>query len=129
MGRNVILELHWAEGKMDRIPSLAADVVRSHPDVILTSANLIIAEVKKATNSIPIVMATGADPVEWGLVASLARPGGNLTGLTGFYESTPIKMLELVGTLVPRGAHIATLLKRIQYFRARATATSSHTPR
>lgn len=111
VGRNVVLELHWAEGKMDRIPSLAAGVVRSNPDLILTAANPIIADVKKATKSIPIVMATGADPVESGLVASLARPGGNLTGLTGFYESTPVKMLELAGTLIPRGAHIAILLE------------------
>ena len=125
--RNVILEVRWAEGKMDRIPSLAADIVRSSPDVILTSANPIIAEVKKATNSIPIVMATGADPVEWGLVASLARPGGNITGLTGFYESTPVKMLELAGSLVPRGAHIATLLERNTVFsRARHRDQFAH---
>ena len=110
-GRNVTLELRWAEGKMDRVPLLAAELVRSHPDVIVTAAHPIIAEVKKATQSIPIVMATGADPVESGLVRSLARPGGNLTGLTGFYESTPVKMLELASALVPRGAQVATLLE------------------
>lgn len=110
-GRNVILELRWAEGRMDRVPSLAEELVRSNPDVIVTAANPVIAEVKKATQSIPIVMATGADPVEYGLVASLARPGGNLTGLTGFYESTPVKMLELASALVPRGAYIAALLE------------------
>lgn len=110
-GRNVTLELRWAEGRMDRVPSLAAEVVRSNPDVIVTAANPVIAEVRKATQSIPIVMATGSDPVESGFVASLARPGGNLTGLTGFYESTPVKMLELVSALVPRGAQVVMLLE------------------
>ena len=110
-GRNVTLELHWAEGKMDRLASLAADLVRSKPDVIVTAAAPIVAEVKRATQTIPIVMVTGADPVEMGLVASLARPGGNLTGLSGFYESTPSKMLELAAGLVQRGAHIAALLQ------------------
>jgi putative ABC transport system substrate-binding protein len=110
-GRTVTLELRWAEGRMDRVPSLAAEVVRSNPDVIVTAANPVIAEVRKATRSIPIVMATGADPVKNGFVTSLARPGGNLTGMTGFYESTPVKMLELVSALVPRGASVAMLLE------------------
>ncbi len=110
-GRNVTLEPRWAEGRLERVPALAADVVRSRPDLILTAANVVIAELKKATASIPIIMATGADPVEWGLVASLSRPGGNLTGLTGFYESTPIKMLELIASLVPRGSRVAALLE------------------
>jgi putative ABC transport system substrate-binding protein len=79
--------------------------------VILTAANSIVAEVKKATQSIPIVMATGADPVEWGLVASLARPGGNLTGLAGFYELTPVKMLELAEAFVARGAYVAIVVE------------------
>lgn len=110
-GRDVVIEAHWAEGKMDRVPSLAAALVRSRPDVILTAANPVILEVKKATSSIPIVMATGADPVGWGLVQSLSRPGGNLTGLSGFYESTPVKMLELASALVPRGARVAAILE------------------
>lgn len=110
-GRNVTLELRWADGRMDRVPSLAAEVVRSNPHVIVAAANPVIAEVRKATQSIPIVMATGSDPVEWGFVTSLAHPGGNLTGLTGFYESTPVTMLELVSALVPRGAPVAMLLE------------------
>ncbi len=115
-GRNVAIELRWAEGRMERVPSLAAELVGSNPDVIVTAANPVIAEVKKATQSIPIVMATGADPVESGFATSLARPGGNLTGLTGFYESTPVKMLELAGALVPRGAHVAAILERNTVF-------------
>jgi putative tryptophan/tyrosine transport system substrate-binding protein len=109
-GRNVALELRWAEGQMDRLPSLAAELVRSKPDVIVTAANVVHLAVKKETASIPIVMATGADPVAAGLVASLARPGGNLTGLSGFFEATPIKMLELAAAIAPRGARVAVLV-------------------
>ena len=110
-GRNVTIELRFAEGRIERVPTLAAELVASRPDVILTAANPVTVEILKATRSIPIVMATGADPVEFGLVASLSRPGGNLTGLTGFYESTPIKMLELASALVPRGSLVATIVE------------------
>lgn len=96
---------------MERVPPLVADVVRSKPEVIVTAANALIAEVAKATSSIPIVMAAGSDPVEWGLAQSLARPGGNVTGVTGFYESTPIKMLELVTALVGRGARVEAMVE------------------
>jgi len=109
-GQNVTLELLWAEGKLDRLPALAAELVRSKPDVILTAANVVHLAVKKETSTIPIVMATGADPVQAGLVASLARPGGNVTGLSGFFDATPLKMLELVLALVARGARVAVVL-------------------
>jgi len=109
-GQNVALELLWAEGKLDRLPALAAELVRSKPDVILTAANVVHLAVKKETSTIPIVMATGADPVQAGLVASLARPGGNVTGLSGFFDATPLKMLELVLALVARGARVAVVL-------------------
>ena len=108
-GRNLTLELRWAEGHMDRLPSLAAELVRSKPDVILSAGNTVHLAMKKETSTIPIVMAMGADPVKAGLVASLARPGGNVTGLTSFHEETPIKMLELVASMVPRGARVAVL--------------------
>jgi putative ABC transport system substrate-binding protein len=110
-GRNITLDLRWAEEQLDRVPALIQELVQRKPDVIITAANNLIVEVKKATSTIPIVMATGADPVEWNLAESLARPGGNLTGLTGFYEATPIKMLELVAALVPRGSRVAALLQ------------------
>jgi putative ABC transport system substrate-binding protein len=96
---------------MDRVPVLAAELVRSKPDVIVTAANPLIVELKKATQTIPIVMATGADPVGSGIVASLARPGGNITGLTGFYESTPGKMLELASALISRGARVGAIVE------------------
>jgi putative ABC transport system substrate-binding protein len=109
-GHNVALELRWAEGRMERLPDLAAETVKSKPEVIVTAANVVALALHKATTTIPIVMATGSDPVAAGLAKSLARPGGNVTGLTGFYESTPAKMLELVAGIVPRGARVAVLM-------------------
>jgi putative ABC transport system substrate-binding protein len=109
-GKNIALELRWAEGKLDRLPALAAELVKLKPEAILTAANVVHLAVRKETSSIPIVMATGADPVEAGLAASFARPGGNVTGLTGFYEATPAKMVELAAALVPAGARVAVLL-------------------
>lgn len=110
-GRNIALELRWAEGNLDRLPALAAELVKSKPDVIVTAAQVVHRAVKRETSTIPIVMATGADPVEAGLVASFARPGGNVTGLSGFYEATPIKMLELAAALVTRGAQVSVLVE------------------
>jgi putative ABC transport system substrate-binding protein len=109
-GENMTLELRWAEGDLERLPVLAAELVRLKPEVIVTAATVVNLAVKKETATIPIVMATGADPVAAGLVASLARPGGNVTGLTGFFEATPLKMLELAAVLVPRGARVGLLL-------------------
>ena len=109
-GRNLVIELRWAEGKLDRLPELAAETVKAKPDVILTASNTVTLAARKATSTIPIVMATGSDPVADGLASSLARPGGNVTGLTGFYESTPYKMLELVAGLVPRNARVVALV-------------------
>ena len=109
-GRNIVLELRWAEGDMTKLPALAEDLVRSRPDVILTAAAPVNLAMKKATSTIPIVMASGADPVGGGVVASLARPGGNVTGLSGFYEVTPAKMLELAAAVVPQSGRVAILL-------------------
>jgi len=109
-GRNLVLELRWAEGHLERVADLAAEVVRSKPDVILTAANVVNIAMKRATSTIPIVMAASTDPVGAGLAQSLARPGGNATGVTGFYEATPVKMLEIATTFVPRGARVAVLV-------------------
>lgn len=105
--KDFTLELRWAEGDLTRLQRLAEDLARLEPDVILTAAQPVNLAMKKATSTIPIVMATGADPVGGGLVASLARPGGNVTGLSGFYEVMPAKMVELAAALVPRGSRIA----------------------
>jgi len=110
-GQNIAIDLRWAEGKLERLPSLAAELVRLKPEIIVTAANVVHLAVRKETSTIPIVMATGADPVASGLAASFARPGGNVTGLTGFYEATPFKMLELAASLVPRGARVSVLIE------------------
>jgi putative ABC transport system substrate-binding protein len=128
-GRNLTLELRWAEGKLDRLPALAGELVRLKPEVIVTAANVVHLAVRKETSTIPIVMATGADPVEAGLAASFARPGGNVTGLTGFYEATPIKMVELAASLVPGGARLAVLMDanfNTAAFRAQLRETLRH---
>ena len=109
-GKNFKLELRWAEGDLTRLPGLANELVGLKPDVVLTAAQPVNLAMKKATSTIPIVMATGADPVGGGLVASLARPGGNVTGLSGFYEVMPVKMVELAAAAVPRAARIALLV-------------------
>ena len=110
-GRNITFELRWAHGDLKRVPALAEELVRTNPDVILTAASPINRAMKQATSTIPIVMATGADPVGAGIVASLARPGGNVTGLSGFYEVTPVKMLELAAAVVPAGARVALVIE------------------
>ena len=109
-GQNIAIELRWAEGKLDRLPTLAAELVRLKPEIIVSAANVVHLAVKKETSTIPIVMMTGTDPVASGLAASFARPGGNVTGLTGFYEATQFKMLELAASLVPRGARVSVLV-------------------
>jgi putative ABC transport system substrate-binding protein len=109
-GENVAIEYRWAEGRYDRLPALAADLVGRKVDLIATSGGPPSARAaKSATSTIPIVFAV-ADPVEDGLVASLARPGGNLTGVSLlFVELTP-KLLELLSELVPQAGVIALLV-------------------
>lgn len=109
-GQNYTLELRWAEGDLSRLPALAEELVRLKPDVILTAAQPVNLAMKKQTATIPIVMATGADPVGGGVVASLARPGGNVTGLSGFYEVTPVKTLELAAAVAAPGSRVALFI-------------------
>ena len=81
-GKNIVIEYRYAEGKLDRLPALAAELVRLKVDVIVTAGPAATRAAKEATTTIPIVMAQDADPVGNGFVASLARPGGNITGLS-----------------------------------------------
>jgi len=109
-GRNVRFEYRFADGYLDRLPALAAELVGLNPNVIVSSpvpANLAIA---KATGTIPIVMASGADPVEFGLVKSLSHPGGNITGLTNFAEQLASKQIDLIRELLPRLERLAALV-------------------
>ena len=102
-GSNIVIEARYAEGRLDRLHELAADLVRLKVDVIVTAAPSSTRAVKQATLAIPIVMAgVGGDPVTAGLVASLARPGGNVTGLTSISDELTEKQLELLKEIVPR---------------------------
>jgi len=110
-GQNVAIEYRWAEGHYDRLPALAADLVGRKVDVIVSTGGTPTAlAAKNATSTIPIVFRAGADPVGAGLVASLAQPGGNLTGVSMLIDELTSKRLELLSELVPQAKVIALLV-------------------
>jgi putative tryptophan/tyrosine transport system substrate-binding protein len=109
-GQNIAVEYRWAEGRYDRLPALAADLVRRKVAVIVTQGTPAALAAKQATTTIPIVMAIVGNPVDTGLVSSLAQPGGNLTGSSFFYAELSAKRLEIMKELMPPLARAGVLL-------------------
>jgi ABC-type uncharacterized transport system substrate-binding protein len=108
-GKNIVIEQRWASGHYDKLPALADELVRMKVDIIVTSATPGAMAAKRATNTIPIVIASSADPVASGIVASLAHPGANITGLTLMNDELAIKRLEILKETVPRVSRVAVL--------------------
>jgi putative tryptophan/tyrosine transport system substrate-binding protein len=108
-GKNIVIEYRSSEGKPDRLPALAVELVRLKVDIIVTSGATVTRAAKEATLTIPIVMRQDPDPVANGFVASLARPGGNITGLATFRPETSGKRLELLREIVHKLSRVAVL--------------------
>jgi putative tryptophan/tyrosine transport system substrate-binding protein len=119
-GENVALEYRWAENEMDRLPALAAELVRRQVSVIVASTPVAALAAKAATTTIPIVFTVNEDPVRLGLVASLPRPGGNLTGINLFSAELSAKRLDILREVVPGAARVGVLVNP-----ANATSTES----
>jgi putative tryptophan/tyrosine transport system substrate-binding protein len=121
-GQDVTVEYHWLDGRFDRLPSLIADIVRRRVSVIATpGGNLAAQMAKSVTTTIPIVFSVGEDPMKLGLVASLARPGGNATGVNFFAQEITAKRLGLLHELVPKAVRMAVLVNPANSSTAEAT--------
>jgi ABC-type uncharacterized transport system substrate-binding protein len=108
-GKNITIDYRWSEGKAERLPALAAELAALHPDVIFTGSPQAVFAAKKATATIPIVFVGIGDPVGMGVVSSLARPGGNITGLSNFSPELSGKRLELLKETFPKISSVAVL--------------------
>ena len=108
-GKNIIFDVRYAEGNYDRLPALASELVALAPDVIVSGATVCTAALQPATSSIPIVMLVSTDPVGSGFIKSLAKPGGNITGLSNQGTDYTAKSLELLHTITPNARRIAVL--------------------
>src|SRR5437870_7876149 len=108
-GKNIVIEWRYAEGKQDRAPALAAELVRLKVDVVVTGGPVSTRAIKEATTTIPIIMAQDADPVANGFVASLARPGRNITGLSTLAPEISGKQIELLKEIIPKLSRVAVL--------------------
>ena len=126
-GRNVTIEYRWADGQNDQLPSMAADLVRRGVNVMVTGGTPATLAAKAATTTIPIAFLVATDPVELGLVASLARPGGNLTGISFLSIELAAKRLELLRELVPAATRIAVLVNPANPANAESTVRDVET--
>jgi putative tryptophan/tyrosine transport system substrate-binding protein len=108
-GKNIVLEWRWAEGKYERFPALIAELIAAKVDVIVTAGTPATIALKNATTTLPLVMIAVGDPVGTGLIASLAHPGGNLTGLTSISPELEGKRIELLREVIPKLSHIAVM--------------------
>jgi ABC-type uncharacterized transport system substrate-binding protein len=108
-GKNIVIELRSAEGKQDRLPALVAELIRLKIDIIVSAGPSVTRAAKKATTTIPIVMTNDADPVGAGFVTSLARPGGNITGLSSYAPELTGKRLEILKEIIPKLSRVAII--------------------
>jgi putative ABC transport system substrate-binding protein len=115
-GKNLVMESRWAEGNNDRLPELAAELVRLKVDIIVATQTPAVQAAKRATNTIPIVMAPAGDPVGTGIIASLARPGGNVTGLSAAISELAAKNLEFIREISPSVRRVAVLANKADPF-------------
>jgi putative tryptophan/tyrosine transport system substrate-binding protein len=115
-GRNIVIEYRWADGKYERFPMLVAELVAAKVDVIVTAGTPAALAVKKATTTVPLVMVAVGDPVGTGLVPSLARPGGNLTGLSSIAPDLEGKRLDLLREIVPTLSNVAMFFNSLNPF-------------
>jgi ABC-type uncharacterized transport system substrate-binding protein len=128
-GKNIVIEWRWAEGKYERFPTLIAELIASKVDLIVTAGTPATVALKKATTTLPLVMIAVGDPVGSGLIASLAHPGENLTGLTSISPELDGKRLELLREVVPKISHVAVLwnpTSPLQVAAERETQTAAH---
>jgi putative ABC transport system substrate-binding protein len=108
-GQNILIEYRYANGKLDQLPALAAELVGLKVELIVTAGNEAVQAAKNTTGTLPIVMAFSGDPVAAGFVASLSRPGGNITGLSRINVELTVKQLELLKETIPRVVLVAVL--------------------
>jgi putative tryptophan/tyrosine transport system substrate-binding protein len=125
-GKNIVIEWRFAEGKPDRVPDLVAELVRLKVDAIVTGGSFATGVAKEATSTIPVVMTQDSDPVGNGYVASLARPGGNVTGLSTLAPELSGKQLELLNETVPKLARVAVLGSSNRSGNAQSIKESEH---
>jgi putative ABC transport system substrate-binding protein len=115
-GRNIVIEYRWAEGNYERFPALVAELLAVPVDVIVTAGTPATLAVKKATSTMPLVMIAVGDPVGTGVVPSLARPGGNITGLSSIAPDLEGKRMELLREVLPKLSHVALMLNPLNPF-------------